>query len=143
MKKILEKEWVKQFIKFGLIGGSNTIVSYIAYVITIFLVDNLFLANLMSYVWGTINSYIWNNLWVFKKKDDEKRNPWIVLGKLFIMYAGTGIVLNYFLLILWIDVLGIPKLIAPILNSAFGIPINFIVSKFWCFRDKKKEEGME
>lgn len=82
MKKILEKEWVKQFIKFGLIGGSNTVVSYIAYVITIFLVDNLFLANLMSYVWGTINSYIWNNLWVFKKKDDEKRNPWIVLGKL-------------------------------------------------------------
>lgn len=143
MKKILEKEWVKQFIKFGLIGGSNTVVSYIAYVITIFLVDNIFLANLMSYVWGTINSYIWNNLWVFKKKEDEKRNPWLVLGKLFIMYAGTGIVLNYFLLLLWIDVLGIPKLIAPILNSAFGIPINFLVSKFWCFKDIKKEEGME
>lgn len=141
--KLFSKEWIRQFIKFCLIGGSNLVVSYIAYLAVLKVIDNLFLANLAAFFAGIINSFIWNNIWVFRRKADETRNPWAVLGKMFVMYAATGIVLNYFLLLLWVEVCGISKGVAPIINSILGIPINFVVSKFWCFKVKKKETTEE
>ena len=133
------KENVRQVIRFCIIGGSNIVVAYIAYLIILWITDYLFAANFAGYFFSTINSFFWNNIWVFKKKDDEERNPWIALLKMFLMYAFTGIVLNYILLLLWINVLGISEVIAPMINSLLGIPINFLISKLWCFKSKKKD----
>lgn len=135
------KENLKQVIRFCLIGVSNTIVAYVAYLIVLQLTDFLFLANFSGYFFSTINSFVWNNAWVFKRKEDEVRNPWIALMRLFIMYAFTGIVLNYLLLLLWVNLLGISDKIAPLINSVLGIPINFLISKFWCFKSRKKSGG--
>lgn len=136
---MVTKDNVRQFIEFCIIGASNTIVAYVTYLIVIKLTGYLFIANFAGYAFSTVNSFLWNNAWVFKKKEDERRNPLVALIKLFIMYAFTGIILNYFLLLLWINVLGISEFIAPIINSIIGIPINFLVSKFWCFKSQKKE----
>ena len=133
------KESIRQFICFCIIGASNTLIAYIAFLFVLKFTGELFWANFAGYVFSTVNSFLWNNAWVFKKRDNEKRSPWIVLIKMFIMYAFTGIVLNYFLLLLWINVLGISEIVAPMINSIIGIPINFLVSKFWCFRGQKKE----
>lgn len=135
---MVTKDNVRQFIEFCIIGASNTIVAYVTYLIVIKLTGYLFIANFAGYAFSTVNSFLWNNAWVFKKKEDERRNPLVALIKLFIMYAFTGIILNYFLLLLWINVLGISEFIAPIINSIIGIPINFLVSKFWCFKSQKK-----
>ena len=128
------KDNIKQFLGFGIVGISNVVAAYIAYLILLKLTGVLFWANFAGYVFSTINSFLWNNVWVFKKKDDEERNPWIALLKMFMMYAFTGIVLNYILLLLWINVLGISEVIAPMINSLLGIPINFLISKLWCFK---------
>ena len=56
--------------------------------------------------------------------------------KTFISYAGTGLILNNVLLILWIDILNLNTLVGPILNLFITIPLNFLLNKYWAFRMK-------
>jgi putative flippase GtrA len=58
------------------------------------------------------------------------------LAKMYLSYAFTGIILSNVLSYVWIDVLHISKLIAPLINSAIGVPINFLLNKFWAFDGK-------
>ena len=44
--------------------------------------------------------------------------------------------LNSLLSILWVEVVGIPKLAAPIFNLLISVPLNFILNKFWAFKKK-------
>lgn len=54
------------------------------------------------------------------------RSPWWkTFLKTYISYAGTGIVLSNILLAIWIEVFGISKVIAPLINLMVTIPINW------------------
>jgi hypothetical protein len=82
---------------------------------------------------------------------------WQVLLKTYCAYAFTGLVLNNILLWLWIDVVDISRFctgitgvlsqhgielsqrelsgyVGPVLNWIVVIPINFLVNKFWAYR---------
>lgn len=141
MKKLLE-----QIIKFGLVGVMNTAISYIAYSLIIFLFgENMYvLGNTLGFILGTLNSYFMNNKFVFKEEDDkEKRVWWQVLLKTFAAYAFSGLILSNVLLWLWLDIIKIERFfggfaayIAPILNMIITIPVNFIINKFWAYRQK-------
>ena len=57
------------------------------------------------------------------------RSPWWkTFLKTYISYAGTGIVLSNILLAIWIEVFGISKVIAPLINLMVTIPINFLIN---------------
>lgn len=46
----------------------------------------------------------------------------------------TGLFLNTVLSVLWVQILGISKMIAPIVNLLISVPLNFIMNKFWAFK---------
>jgi putative flippase GtrA len=71
--------------------------------------------------------------------DGEKRSVWAVLVKTYISYAFTGLFLNTVLSVLWIEVFHISKLIAPIINLLFSVPINFLMNKFWAYRKENEK----
>ena len=89
-------------------------------------------ANIIGFTVSVFNSYYWNNKYVFK--DEGGRVWWKTFIKTYISYAGTGIILSNILLYLWIDVLGISKVVAPLINLIITVPINFVVNKFWAYR---------
>lgn len=132
------KTWFVQFVKFGLVGVTNTLVYYACYSILVRLGCHYALANGIGFVISVLNSYLWNSLFVFKKeaeKDEgKKRNTAATLVKTFISYALTGLVLQTFLLHLLIDIAGISKYIAPLLCVCVTTPLNFLLNKFWTFR---------
>ena len=99
------------------------------------------IASITGFVVGVLNSFLWNNLYVFKKNDNEKRNPWLTLTKTFLAYAGTGLVMANILLILFIEKYGISKYVAPLITLLITVPLNFIINKYWSFRIEKKENG--
>ena len=68
--------------------------------------------------------------------DGEKRNIWAALFKTYVSYGFTGLILNNILLVLWISVLHMNKMIAPIINLIINIPINFFLNKIWAFGKK-------
>lgn len=130
-----EETWSSliQFIKFGLVGVLNNLICYVIYIVLITLGMHYTPANIIGFSVSVFNSYYWNNKYVFVT--DKKRVWWITFIKTYISYAGTGIILSNILLYIWIDMLNISAIIAPIINLVVTIPINFIVNKFWAYRN--------
>lgn len=63
--------------------------------------------------------------------------PWPrALFKAYISYAFAGIFLNSVLSFLWVEYLGISKIVSPIINLLVSVPLNFVLNKFWAFRKK-------
>ena len=90
MKKEVTSELIDgvvQFFKFGIVGVSNTIISYLIYVLSLFgfqkfelfkksdYIISQFIAFFLSVLW----SFYWNSIMVFV----EKRERNVVSGKLF------------------------------------------------------------
>lgn len=155
---------VFQFLKFGLVGVSNTIISEVIYIVIVLFRGNYAVASLLGFVISVLNAYYWNNKFVFKENPDgEKRVWWKVLIKTYMAYAG-GFLLNLGLLFLWIDIIHIENYMEPVrefLRNAFSlelevgvigslvaegisliltIPINFFVNKYWAFRQEKNHK---
>ncbi len=160
-----------QFIKFGLVGVSNTAVNYIIYLIFVSLGVQYLIANAIGFFVSVLNAYFWGSRFVFKEDDTkQKRVWWQVLLKTYASYL-LGFFLNQILLWVWIDltdigqyfmftgdiinacigVVGIaPKqftsgdlsqIIAPVINIFVTVPINFVINKFWAYRQKKLPEN--
>lgn len=113
---------------------SNTIISYIVYIIGIRLGWHYLLASIAGFIISVINSFYWNNRYVFRKEDGEQRSIVKAFIKTFLAYAGTGLVLNNVLLVLQVSILQVPKWLAPLLNLTITIPLNFVLNKIWAFK---------
>ena len=159
-----------QFIKFGLVGVSNTLVNYIVYIIFVAIGAHYVVANTLGFIISVLNAYFWGSRFVFKEdKSKEKRVWWKVLLKTYAAYF-FGFLLNTVLLWLWITVLNVgqyfgfvgdilnwvtglfgsqpgvytpeklSQIVAPIINIFVTVPINFVINKFWAYRQKKIPE---
>ena len=131
-----------QFIKFGIVGVSNTLVSYLLNLLCLVLLDkydvayDYVIANTVAFVLSVLWSFYWNERFVFTEKQDSyQSNRLVRLLKMYLSYGFTGIILNNVLSFLWISVLGISKVIAPLINSAVGVPINYVINKKWTFEE--------
>ncbi|WP_255363894.1 GtrA family protein [Butyrivibrio sp. INlla14] len=134
---------IRQFIQFCIVGVSNALVSYVINIITLTLQRPLgfrydyMVANVTAFVLSVLWSYHWNNRYVFAEGAD-KRSRKKTLLKAYATYAFSGIVLNNALSTLWIRVIGFSKYLAPLLNIPFSMPVNFLISKFWTYREKRE-----
>lgn len=160
------KKWAAfwQFIKFGLVGISNTVVSYVTYSVCYYVFHtNAHVANIMGFIISVLNAYLWQSRFVFKESEEgEHRVWWQVLIKTYVSYVFSGLFLTEILLVLWLNVFKISQYLspltallenfgiqmttedaavslAPFLNMVITIPINFCINKFWAYRQKKKE----
>ena len=129
-----------QFVKFGVVGVSNTLVSYIINIAVLFLLKpyalswDYILANIVAFLLSVLWSFFWNNRFVFSNKNGKKRDLLKTLLKTYVSYSVTGVFLCNILSWLWIDVLGVSKLVAPIINLFISVPVNFILNKFWAYK---------
>ncbi len=145
--KILHKDLTEeakagflQFVKFGLVGVTNTVIGYVLNIGVLLLLKSYevgwdyIAANIVSFALSVLWSFMLNSIFVFKEEEGEKRNPWKTLLKTYIAYGFTGIVLNNVLSFIWINVFGISKYIAPLINLIISIPVNFFMNKLWAFK---------
>ena len=128
-----------QFVKFGIVGLTNTIISYALNVGVLLVLKpyniswDYIAGNVVAFILSVLWSFYWNNKYVFLLKDGQTRKLWKALLKTYIAYGFTGIVLSNVLSYIWINILGISKFIAPLLNLVISIPLNFIINKMWAF----------
>ena len=133
-KELTDAQWeaFMQFVKFGMVGLSNTALTYIVYALLVTLGLHYQLSNVISYVAGILNSYYWNNKYVFVEEEGKKRNHLKALAKVFASY-GVSFCVGAVLLYVWVDVLGISRYLGPVINLLVTIPLNFVLNKLWAF----------
>lgn len=140
----MKKEAFIQFIKFGIVGGINTLLSIILdnlfYYIILILVP-LFLKNdvlragistLLTFIITVFISYMLNGHFVFKP--DSSVPFWKSLMKVYISYSFTSLFLNFLLKALETGLLGLPYWLCTFVNLIITVPINFLLNKFWAYK---------
>lgn len=155
---------VLQFFKFGLVGLSNTALSWITTFGVIAIVGTWMgigdvtigewtipnvaanLGNFLGFVVGVINSYCLNKRYVFKNKQEKSEKK--AFAKTFICYGSTFL-LSMLLMNLMLEVLqwhivvwetDITDYVATMLRLLITIPLNFVANKLWAFKDRSKGE---
>lgn len=131
-KELTNEEWnvFLQFVKFCIVGVSNTAISLIIYYIFIIIDKNLYIiGNVVGFIVSVLNSYFLNSKFVFKKENDVIKT----ILKTFIAY-GTNLILGTISLYLLVNVFFISEYIVPLINLLITIPLNFILNKKWVMK---------
>lgn len=132
-----------QFARFGFVGLSGTIVGYLIYLAVLFLFRTVegaadfdyLIGNIVSWLLGVLWNFYWNRKYVFADSDQQVSWP-RALMKMYVGYAFSGLIMCNILSFLWVGLLKIDKVWAPILNLIVAVPINYLINKFWTFRKK-------
>lgn len=148
-----------QFIKFGIVGVSNTLISEGVYCVLVFFRMPYLLAYFLGFTLSVLNAYYWSNKYVFKAEPGQgERVWWKVLIKTYVAYL-WGFIVSAVLLVLWIDIVQLSKylgglaglfaehgfpqfdadflgeVLAASLNLLITVPMNFLVNKFWAYKN--------
>ncbi len=103
-----------QLVKYGLVGVSNSLITLVViYVCNEIIGLKLMLADVIGYVAGLINSFIWNKNWVFKSHNKRLYNEALLFVVGFLVCFGIQFVTVLFLRdpmkALDVDLFGIPS----------------------------------
>lgn len=139
-KQLLANPWFAklwQFVKFGVVGLSNTLISLLVYELLVHgLGCHYLLANAIGLMVSVINAYYWNNRYVFGSGQKRTFAGHVRMYLRSLAAYGGAFVLDSLLLMFWVEVVGLGEAIAPVLNLCITIPLNFLVNKYWTFRRK-------
>ena len=133
-----------QFVKFGIVGVGNTLISLVTYWLCFYGFGWYYqISNVLSFLVSVTNAYYWNSRYVFKNgRDYHFREHLRAYFKAMISYGSTFL-LSTALLTLWVEVCGINAGLAPLINLLITIPLNFFLNKHWAFRNKKNESPVD
>ncbi len=119
----------KDFILFVVIGAVNTLTT----IVLSALLADLFgvnLAYVVGYLAGFLVSYLLNSHFTFHEK-----LSFVKLGKYAIATVPNFLIQNGVVFVVY-NLLGWHHLIASVLAAAIGVPVTFILQKFFTFKKK-------
>ncbi|WP_340026059.1 GtrA family protein [Paenibacillus sp. FSL K6-1096] len=119
---LLTKLLNKEFLKFVISGGVNTLATYLVYLLLLLFL-NYSLSYTVSYISGIFLSYYLNTVFVFKEKMSIKKIlkfPVVYLIQYFI---------NLLMLYILVEHLHLSTKIVPLIVVIVTIPVTFVLSK--------------
>jgi len=120
-----------QFIKFGIVGISNTLLTALTIWILLKLLHcSDYVSNLIGYIVGLLNSFIWNRKWTFESKTKVSAT----LFK-FILTFAICYLLQLGNLYLLLHFTHIDSYICQLLSIVVYTIINFILNKNYTFKN--------
>lgn len=132
MKKLINRFFSYQGIRFLFVGGLNTIVGYGLYALLLYLNVNYLVANTISTIIGVIHSYLWNKYFTFKSKEKALKE----ITKFISVYL-----VSYFIgmttLYLFKEKFSISPYIAGLINLIVTTLISYFGHKYISFTSNK------
>lgn len=153
-----------QFVKFGLVGVSNTLISYGIEMLCFYVLFSnagfkgiisflsalgikstgenikIVLTTIIAFLISVTNSYFLNNRFVFSGKSKKLSEHLISYLKTVLCYGLTGLIISPIIKVA-LNKIGIPYYIASLGSLVITIPLNFIMNKFWAFAKGKEDNN--
>jgi putative flippase GtrA len=130
---------VVQFVKFGVVGVSNTLLTFAVYTLLLKAFGVWYLAaSAIGFVLGAINGFLLNRRWTFSGHVGDSLTPvrWGVV-------QGCGLALNEALLYVLVHHASLDKLLAQACATVAVTVSTFFVNRAWTFRMHPEPDGSE
>jgi putative flippase GtrA len=128
--RILRMPLVLQFVKFGVVGVSNTLIFFAVYTLLwkefgVWYV----VASGIGFAVGAVNGFLWNRAWTFRGHVGDALTPvrWFVVQT-------SGLLINLGLVYLFVDGLGLGKLSGQAATIVIVTVLTFFANRAWTFR---------
>ena len=136
LKELIKNNDLIKLIRFSIVGVGNTLVNWgIFFILNAFgvyyIISNI-IAYIIEYIIATINSYIWNSLWVFKYGQGLDINTSV---KFFILNL-VGLTANTTIMYILVDILNLNKFMSLVLASVVVVIMNYTINKLWVFKEE-------
>jgi putative flippase GtrA len=119
-----------QFVKFGIVGISNTLLTFAVYTLLLKVFGVWYLAaSAIGFVVGATNGFLLNRRWTFRGHVGDALTPvrWMIV-------QGCGLLANVGLLYLFVSEAGLGKLIGQACATAIVTVLTFLANRAWTFR---------
>lgn len=121
---------VVQFLKFGIVGVSNTLLAFATYTILLKVFGVWYVAaSGIGFAVGAVNGFLLNRRWTFREHVGDALTPvrWAI-----VQTCGLG--LNLGLVYLFVHDLGLDELVGQIPTTAIVTVLTFAANRSWTFR---------
>jgi len=130
LSQTLGNPLVIQFVKFGTVGISNTLLTFLVYTLLLKVFGVWYLAaSAIGFLVGAVNGFLINRRWTFKEHVGDALTPvrWGIV-------QGCGLGLNVGILYLLVDGARLDKLLSQAFATAVVTVLTFLVNRAWTFR---------
>src|ERR1700757_2485895 len=119
-----------QFLKFGIVGVSNTLIFFAVYTLLLKAFGVWYLAaSGIGFAVGAVNGFLLNRAWTFRGHVGDALTPvrWFVV-------QSCGLLVNLGLVYLFVDGFGLDKLVGQALTIGIVTVLTFFVNRAWTFK---------
>lgn len=128
---------LKQFIKFGIVGVINTFIDFAIYFSLTrlfgFFQEHYLFGNFIAFSCAATSSYFMNKHWTFRDKSKQISIQYIK----FFLVCFVGLLLTELILFSLVHFVQIYDLLAKVAAVVVVMFWNFLINKFWTFKDNK------
>jgi putative flippase GtrA len=121
---------VSQFVKFGIVGVSNTLITFAVYTLLLKVLGVWYVAaSGIGFAVGAINGFLWNRAWTFRGHVGDALTPvrWFVVQT-------CGLLVNLGLVYLLVDGARLDKLVGQAMTTAIVTVFAVLANRAWTFR---------
>lgn len=126
----LNLKLVVQFLKFGIVGVSNTLIAFAVYTVLLKVFGVWYVAaSGIGFAVGAVNGFLLNRRWTFREHVGDALTPvrWAI-----VQTCGLG--LNLGLVYLFVHDLGMDELVGQIPTTVIVTVLTFAVNRSWTFK---------
>jgi putative flippase GtrA len=120
----------RQFVRFLVVGLSNTALSFVAYRLLLLVSTPYLVAAPIAFAVGVLNGYILNRRWTFSAPDTTRSRL------LYVLFGALGAVTLTLLVLLFVRAAGIDRVLAYVVAIPPVTVATFLANRFWTFSDR-------
>jgi putative flippase GtrA len=121
---------IAQFLKFGVVGVSNTLLTFVVFTILVKVLGMWYVAaSALGFMVGACNGFLLNRSWTFRGHSGGSSAAvrWTIV-------QGCGLLVDLGLIYLFVSGAGLPKLAGQAFAIALVVGATFFVNRTWTFK---------
>ncbi|MCI8622564.1 MAG: GtrA family protein [Provencibacterium sp.] len=138
MKTLIKKLINRETILYGIFGVMTTVLNIALFQILLFTGMDYRIANVITLLVTKLAAYVVNKLFVFRSRCENLSGLAKEFGR-FVITRGATMLLDYFGLIILVELLGVNQRIGKYITTIGVIVINYFLGKKTVFKDSRNK----